>query len=308
MGTTDMTVTSSNAANRIQFEKPDLPALTRDYTVADLHFHTRYSDGVNTIREVVLRAQDLGIGIAITDHNDIRGAVEIDSCPEVLSIPGIEVTSREGSHLLVYFYGVESLIAFYQEDVRPHMGNGVMSSTSLEMEELIERTRRFKTVVVFPHPYCAAYTGVCNVQFSKERLDRLFQMADGVEVINASNLKRWNLRCTVLGFNLDRGIVGGSDGHSLAHMGRVLTYANCKKSRKSLLDAIRKRQTKVIGKEMAFIRKVTSNGRKLKKNLRHYPDLMEKNLRYGCTFINAKSRMFRDSVRRSISERLDRAS
>jgi hypothetical protein len=174
------------------------------------------------------------------------------------------------------------------------------------MEELIERTRRFKTVVVFPHPYCAAYTGVCNVQFSKERLDRLFQMSDGVEVLNASNINRWNLRSALLGFNLDRGIVGGSDGHSLPHMGRALTYADCKKNRKSLLDAIRKGQTKVIGKEMAFIRKMTSNGRKFQKNFRHYPDLMEKNLRYGCTFINAKSRMFRDSVRRSINERLDR--
>lgn len=280
--------------------------MTRDYTAIDLHFHTRYSDGVNTVKEVAQRAQRLGIGIAVTDHNDIRGAVEIDSCPGLLSIPGIEITSREGSHLLAYFYDVDSLMAFYREDVRPHMGNGIMSSTTLEMEELIERTRRFKTVVVFPHPYCAAYTGVCNVQFSKERLEQLFQMADGVEVLNASNLNRWNLRCAVLGFNLNRGIVGGSDGHSLPHMGRVLTYAACKKNRKALLDAIGKRQTKVIGKEMAFLRKVTSNGRKFKKNFRHYPDLMEKNLRYGYTFINAKSRMFRDTVRRSINERLDR--
>jgi predicted metal-dependent phosphoesterase TrpH len=302
-----MNPTQPTAINRIQFEKPDLPALTRAYTVADLHFHTRYSDGVNTVQEVALKAQGLGIGIAITDHNDIRAAVEIDAWPEVLSIPGIEITSREGSHLLVYFYDVESLTAFYNEDIRPHMGGGVMCSTSLEMEELIERAHRFKTVVVFAHPYCAAYTGVCNVQFPKERLERLFQRADGIEVINAGNLKKWNLQCAVLGFNLDRGLVGGSDGHSLPHMGRALTYADCKKNRKDLLDAIRKRQTKVIGKEMTFIRKVTSNGRKLKKNLRYCPDMMEKNLRYGCTFLNTKSRTLRESVKRSLNERLDRA-
>jgi len=89
-------------------------------------------------------------------------------------------------------------------------------------------------------------------------------------------------------------------------MGRALTYAECNRTRKGLLDAIRKKQTKVIGKEMPFIRKVTSNSRKLKKNLRHYPDLMEKNLRYGCTLINAKSRTFRDNVMRSINERLEK--
>ncbi|MDX9785289.1 MAG: PHP domain-containing protein [Desulfobacterales bacterium] len=295
-----------DTVNKIQFEKPDIHELNRAYTVADLHFHTHYSDGVNSVHDIARQAEALGIGIAITDHNDIQGAVEIDKCKRILSIPGIEITSREGSHLLVYFYDVPSLKAFYREDLKPYMGNGVMSSTLLEMEDIIRRARRFKTVIMFPHPYCAAYTGVCNLQFPKERLERLFHMADGVEVINAGNINKWNLQCAVLGFNLGKGIVGGSDGHSLPHMGRALTYAECNRTRKGLLDAIRKKQTKVIGKEMPFIRKVTSNSRKLKKNLRHYPDLMEKNLRYGCTLINAKSRTFRDNVMRSINERLEK--
>lgn len=297
-----------DTTNRIQFEKPDIHALTRAFTVVDLHFHTHYSDGVNSVGDVARQAEAMGIGIAITDHNEIQGAVEIDKYKRILSVPGIEVTSREGSHLLLYFYDIPSLKAFYREDVKPYMGNGVMSSTLLDMEDLIRRARRFKTVIVFPHPYCAAYTGVCNLQFPKERLDRLFHSADGIEVLNAGNLNKWNLQCAVLGFNLDKGIVGGSDGHSLTHMGGALTYAECNRTRKGILDAIRKKQTKVIGKEIAFIRKVTSNGRRLKKNLRHCPDLVEKNLRYGCTLINAKSRNFRDSVLRSINERLEKAS
>jgi predicted metal-dependent phosphoesterase TrpH len=32
----------------------------------------------------------LGIGIAITDHNEIRGALKIDRIPHLLTIPGIE--------------------------------------------------------------------------------------------------------------------------------------------------------------------------------------------------------------------------
>ncbi|MFH0726479.1 MAG: PHP domain-containing protein [Pseudomonadota bacterium] len=297
-----------DSLNKIEFEKPDLSDLTRHYTVADLHFHTHYSDGMNPVKAVAKRAETLGIGIAITDHNDIRGAVEIGSYKQILSIPGIEITSREGTHLLVYFYDTASLKAFYREDIKPYMGNGVMSSTLLEMEDLIRRARKFKTVVILPHPYCAAYTGVQNLQFPKERLDKLFHMVDGVEVLNAGNLKKWNLQCAVLGFNLDKGIVGGSDGHCLSHMGRAVTYSDCKKTRKDLLDAIRRKETKVIGKEVNFIRKVTDNSRKLQHNFKHYPALVEKNLRYGCTVINSKSRTFRDTVLRSINDRLQKAS
>ena len=68
-----------DTTNRIQFKKPNLPELIRQYTVVDLHFHTHYSDGNNSIEEIAKQAGKLGIGVAITDHNEIKGAVEIDS-------------------------------------------------------------------------------------------------------------------------------------------------------------------------------------------------------------------------------------
>ena len=44
----------------------------------------------------------------------------------------------------------------------------------------------------------------------------------------------------------------------------------------------------------------TSNGVKLRSNIRNYPDLVEKNLRY----LNTKSRIFKDNMRRSLSEHM----
>ena len=143
------------ALNRIQFEKPDLAVLTQNATAVDMHFHTHYSDGLNSVAAVAERAQQLGIGIAITGHNAIQGAVEISRYRNLLTIPGIEITSREGTHLLVYFYDIKSLKRFYSRDVKPFMGPEVMSAISLSMEEIIERARAFKTVIIFPHPYCA---------------------------------------------------------------------------------------------------------------------------------------------------------
>jgi len=287
--------------HRIQFERPNLTELIKENTVVDLHFHSHYSDGFNRVEAIARKAHDLGIGIAITDHNEIRGAVEIDGYSDVFSIPGIEMTSKEGTHILIYFYHIEHLEVFYKEHVIPYMGNDIMSSTTLEMEEIIKRARKFKTVIIFPHPFCVVYTGIQNSYFSEDRRERIFPMVDGVEVINSENMNKSNLRSALLGFNLGKGITGGSDGHRISQMGKVVTYATCKRSRKAFLDAIKKKKTKVIGKEIDLIRKVTSNGVKLRTNIKNYPDLVEKNLKYSYTVINSKSKEIKENVKRSLN-------
>lgn len=285
--------------HRIRFERPNLANLKEKHTVVDLHFHSHYSDGHNSIEDIVQKVRELGIGIAVTDHNEIRGAVEISQYRDILSIPGIEMTSFEGTHILIYFYHLDQLEAFYHDHVVPHMGNDIMSSTVLQMEEIIKRARKFKTVIIFPHPYCGVYTGIQNSYFSDDRREHIFSMVDGVEVINSENMKISNLRSAVLGFNLNKGITGGSDGHRVSQMGRVVTYARSRRNSKAFLDAIRKRKTMVVGKEIDLIRKVTSNGVKLRNNIKNYPDLVEKNIKYGYTVINSKSRAIKENVKRS---------
>ncbi len=292
-----------NQKNRIAFEKPDLSTLGKTHTLVDMHVHTRYSDGLNTVGAIAQQAETLGIGVAITDHNEIQGAIDISKNSKVLSVPGIEVTSREGSHLLVYFYKIDSLKRFYRSVVVPHMGEGVMSSLSLEMEEIIRRARKYQSVIIFPHPFCAAYTGVCNLQFPAEQLDRMLDMVDGVEAINAGNLNKWNLKCAVLGFNLDKAVTGGSDGHAMNHIGRAVTYLPGNVGRRAFLDAVKEKRVKVIGKEMSIFRKVTANSTKLRSSLRNYPDLMEKNIRYSVTFINSHSKRLKNNLRRSLHEK-----
>ena len=290
-------------ANRVIFEVPVIKELNQTYTVVDLHFHTRYSDGVDTPHEVVRKARRLGMGIAITDHNTISGALEMAQYKDVLSIPGIEITSREGAHLLVYFYEFKALKYFYDNEVKPFLGKELMSSIMLTMEEIIGRARKYDAVVIFPHPYCAMYTGVCNSMFSKSRQTELLEMVDGVEAINAGNLKKWNLKCTVLGFNLNKAMTGGSDGHSLYQMGKAVSYAKTPRDRVAFLDAVYAGENRVIGKEIAFIRKVASNSAKLRTNLRNSPDIMEKNVRYSYAIINRKSRQVKARMQRRLYNR-----
>ena len=289
--------------NKIIFEKPDLASLCSKYTVFDLHFHTRYSDGRNSVEAIAKKARELGIGVAITDHNEIRGALEIEKYKGVLNIPGVEITSSEGTHILVYFYETESLRKFYRKYIKPFTGNDPMRSTKLPMEEIIDSARMFKCVTIFPHPYSAAYTGIYNLNFSADRIDRLLADIDGVEVINAENIHRWNLQCALLGFNLGKAITGGSDGHSLYHMGKVVTYAACPKSGEAFLNAVKNRRAGIIGKEINLIRKVAYNSAKLNVNIMNYPELLGKNFRYSYRLINIKSRIIKESLRSSLRRR-----
>ena len=291
---------SFETSQRIRFERPQLPELTQQFAVVDMHFHSELSDGHDSIEDIAQRALELGIGIAVTDHNSIHGAVEIDRFKSVFSIPGIELTSYEGTHVLVYFYDIKSLLRFYSQHVQPFMGAEIMSSLTLELEDVMQRARQFETVIIFPHPYCGSYTGIHNPYFPEERFEQLLSLADGVEVINSENLNKWNLRSALLGFNLNKGITGGSDGHRLAQMGRVVTVADCVWKRRPFLDAVKRRKTRVIGKEIDIIRKMTSNGTKLRSSLRHYPDLVEKNLRY----LNTTSRLIKENVKRSLNDRI----
>ncbi len=283
--------------HRVAFKRPPLNALIdSNYAVVDLHVHSRYSDGFNGIAAIADRVRRLGIGVAITDHNAIGGAVEIAGYTDIFSIPGIEITSKEGAHLLAYFYTIEDLVSFYESELLPYLGKEVMSSAGMTMESIIACARKYKVVLVFPHPYCTAYTGVCNPVFSAGRQESLMSQVDGVEVINAGNIHRWNLESTVLGFNLDIGLTGGSDGHNLFQLGRAVTYAACDPNRAAFLDAIRQKRTWVIGKEVNLLRKVTSTSFKVRTNFRNSSDLIGKNMRYSYALFNSKSQRMRDSM------------
>ncbi|MFO8090567.1 MAG: PHP domain-containing protein [Desulfatiglandaceae bacterium] len=285
----------------IIFKKPPLPALIDSHTVVDLHFHSRYSDGFNSIDAIAERVRKLGIGIAITDHNTIDGAVEMSRHKDIFSIPGIEITAKEGAHVLVYFSTLKGLIDFYSSEISSRLGKNLMASCALSMESIISLARSYDGIVVFPHPY-AAFTGVCNPIFRKRRQESLFAMVDGVEVINGGNVHRWNMKAAELGLNIKSGLTAGSDGHNLFQMGSAVTYANCKKDRKAFLNAIKRKKTWTIGKEVGLLLKVTSNGMKFRTNLNNTPDLFGKNMRYSYALIHSGSTRMRNHV----YEKLDR--
>lgn len=74
---------------------------------ADLHIHSMHSpDATATVRAVLKQAADVGLDVvAITDHDEIRGALEareLASQYNVEVVPGAEVTTREGHIVALY--------------------------------------------------------------------------------------------------------------------------------------------------------------------------------------------------------------
>ncbi len=76
---------------------------------ADLHIHTKYSDGSFSPEEVLQRASEEGLCcIAITDHDSVSGveeAIYAGKKRNIEVIPGVEVSAEEGGkeiHMLGY--------------------------------------------------------------------------------------------------------------------------------------------------------------------------------------------------------------
>ena len=187
----------------------------------DMHVHTSFShDGTASPRSVVERAREIGLdGIAITDHNTqkgVREAVEAGRELDVIVIPGVEVSCREG-HVLVY--GCQELPF--------HGGQGV--------SELLEDVERLGLLAAPAHPFDLYRSGMGWKAL-------LFDF-HAVETVNAhSPLPRAVV--APLARRLHASELGGSDAHRLRSVGRGLTIV---REGGEILEEVR-RWSRAVGK------------------------------------------------------------
>jgi predicted metal-dependent phosphoesterase TrpH len=216
----------------------------------DMHSHTIHSDG-NASTKTLLRVAKLRkIGLAITDHNVINGSLIASRQKKVPVIPGVELTAKTGRDILAYFYSFKDLVAFYSKHIKGKQMKNKLFSLERNMlkqsdEELIESSRDYNATLVIPHPYCFPYK-----YYQEFYTDSPFlKYMHGVEVLNSAIWPERNLPALEFAKKLKKGFVGGSDAHNRLALGRAVTVARAD-SIGSFLDAIRKRKTGVIGKEI----------------------------------------------------------
>jgi len=254
---------------KIDFKMPNHKQMEKaGFTSIDMHYHTKYSDGMRKVPIIIKKAKRLGIGVSITDHNDIRGALEINKCKDILSIPGIEVTSKEGVHTLFYFYNASELAEFYNYVILPNKEKN-SHFTSIPLNELLENSKDFNCIIVAAHPHGVGRTSLCNDYNRDTNSNKILSYYDGIEVINGVNLRQMNRKSIPIAEKNNNMITGGSDGHTLFELGNCLTYLKYQADRNDFLDGIKKCQNFVMGKETNMIEKAMTLSTKLTLPIKH---------------------------------------
>lgn len=167
----------------------------------DMHVHTVYSqDSEIELLELLRYARKLGIGVGITDHNRIKGAlhgVKLGKALGVFVVPGIEVSTKDG-HVIGYNLDVEV-------------------KQGLSIEETIEKIRDAGGFVVIPHPY-RLVSGIWNAVLHVD--------CDAIEVQNSRNSRSANRKAMVVATRRKKGFSAGSDAHQIEEVGTSFVLAN----------------------------------------------------------------------------------
>jgi predicted metal-dependent phosphoesterase TrpH len=166
----------------------------------DLHTHTLCSkDCRNRYDRIIEAVQRSGLdGIAVTDHDEFKGAVELQKRAPFVVIPGEEIKTNAG----------EIIGLFLNEWIPP----------GLDPVETVDRIHAQGGVAYVPHPF----DEVRGSRIRRDALERVTPYIDMLEVFNARNaLPRFNVRAEA--YAQEHGLLAGagSDTHSYPEYGRA---------------------------------------------------------------------------------------
>jgi predicted metal-dependent phosphoesterase TrpH len=254
---------------RVTFKKPGA-INTKEFSYVDMHYHTRYSDGRTDIVRVMKKCKKKGLGVSITDHNDIRGAILASRYNGVMAIPGIEVGAKEGAHIIFYFYSIKDLEEFYLKNIKDARQKNPIRPIKTGIKELLEEAKKYNAITCAPHPFSRfGRHGICKAIRQKRVDESIIQKIDLIEVINGTNLKKQNMKALMLANKLRKGITGGSDGHTTTEIGKVLTYTKRAESKEEFLDEVIKMKSYVIGKQINLVARAVPHTIAIKRQMRH---------------------------------------
>ena len=166
----------------------------------DLHMHTHYSpDSMMSPEDLVSRCLKVGLScIAVTDHNTIEGALEVQRIAPFTVIIGEEVKSAEG----------EITGLFLKEEI----------PRGLAPVETARRIKEQGGLVSLPHPFDRFRRSVINPR----ALEEILPYSDIVEVFNSRNNLDADDR-KAYEFAQKHGLLasGVSDAHTPVELGRT---------------------------------------------------------------------------------------
>lgn len=242
---------------QVIFKKPDFDEIMKGgYNAVDMHLHSKYSDGVNKVKTIIKMAAKIGFGISITDHNEIKGAIEASNSDEVKSnkvmfVPSIELNCMDGPHLLCYFYDINELVEFYERFVRKYKMKNPNGRIKKTINELTDKLLHYNCIISLAHPFGPAWINIAKAVKLNPEINETLKKIHALELISGAQLRKKNLEAIALNSVLNKCFTGGSDGHTLLEFGSTVTYAAADNA-ENFLDAIRLKNNFIVGKEITF--------------------------------------------------------
>ncbi len=191
----------------------------------DLHIHSGYSrDASASAAEIVKRCKSLGLGgIAITDHNEIKGSLEahaLAASEGIVVVRGVEVSATEG-HVLA-------------------LGVGELIPRGLPVRETVDKIRAAGGVAVAAHP--GRFPSGVGI---KRAMTMDF---DAIEVLNGGSSRRSNRRANAVAEHRRLAVTAGSDAHGIEQMGKAWTVVEDAVSEEDVVAAIERGKCSVGGR------------------------------------------------------------
>lgn len=190
----------------------------------DLHIHTHYSKCSNLKPLTILKlAKKHKLdGIAVTDHHEIKGALEakkLNKDKNFEVIIGEEISTNYGDVLVYYLSEKIYEIDFY---------------------EVVDAAKKQNALVAIAHPFRT--TLIHNHKF-RLPIEKIKNKIDAVECFNARMMfLRNNTKANEIAEKLDIAKTAGSDSHFFFEVGKGYTIFDG-----NLRSAIKTKKTKVDG-------------------------------------------------------------
>jgi len=259
---------------RVIFSKPDWNAIAEEGLLcADMHFHTHYSDSYTSVSKAIDLARKRKVCFAITDHNLIAGVEEAYSIdPDMMIIPGIEISSWDGPHILVYFYDIGTLREYWMKNIKPNLSKSPWLAIQKDTEWILNSLEDENCLISAAHPmgYFIFNKGVQKCINKGYLASSITERMDAYEVICSGMTRASNLAALSFASKFELGYTGGTDGHIMKEVGNVVSVSDAR-DMDEFLDNIKKRRNTVVGREKSPLAKFAMGTATFSRYLPHVP-------------------------------------
>lgn len=209
----------------------------------DLHVHSKYSpDGILSPKDIVKIAKKRGFnGIAVTDHNTIKGGVKTKEfeTDNFKIIVGSEIMTNRG----------EIIGLFLSEEIE-----------SKDMLEVLAKIKDQNGIAIIPHPFDELRHSALHPTVEEAHL------IDGIEGFNSRCIfKKYNDKAVEYANKYNLALVAGSDAHFSNEIGNSGISTECE----NIFEAILNKDVEIFGKKSMLLNHAFTKGLKKWRKIRY---------------------------------------